>query len=96
VLADAEAMIRGYHSVRPLSEPELAAFEVEAALGCLRFATTRITDFELRRSGDAPPGRDFRRFLGRLAAVEAGALGPIRDRLRAEARLAPAAGRTSE
>jgi homoserine kinase type II len=81
VSADAEAMVLGYASVRPLEANERAALEVESALACLRFASSRITDFELRRAGDAAPGRDFRRFLARLAAVEAGVLAPIRERL---------------
>jgi homoserine kinase type II len=81
VSADAEAMVLGYAGVRPLAANERAALEVESALACLRFASSRITDFELRRVGDAAPGRDFRRFLSRLAAVEAGVLAPIRERL---------------
>jgi hypothetical protein len=37
--------------------------------GCLRFATTRITDVFLK--GTYPPGyKDFRRFLQRLDAIE--------------------------
>lgn len=79
VTADARAMIEGYDAVRPLSGAERRAFDVEAAFACLRFATTRITDFELRRAGGAPPGRDFRRFLTRLAAIEAGALRPLQE-----------------
>jgi homoserine kinase type II len=69
-----QALISGYHAVRSLSEPELAAAPVEAALGALRFAITRITDYSLRAPPGAPPLRDFRRFLARLAAIEAGAL----------------------
>ena len=76
--ADAAAMVEGYAAVRPLSGPEWQALEVEGAFACLRFATTRITDFELRRADGAAPGRDFRRFLTRLAAIEAGALRPLR------------------
>jgi homoserine kinase type II len=78
VQADASAMIHGYDAVRPLTRAEWQAFEVEAAFACLRFATTRITDFELRRAGNAPPGRDFRRFMARLAAIESGVLRPMR------------------
>ncbi|HLV65367.1 MAG TPA: homoserine kinase [Polyangiaceae bacterium] len=77
----ARALGRGYAEVRRPSAAELAALDVEAALACLRFATTRITDFELRRAPDAPPGRDYRRFLQRLDAVERGALEPLRDAL---------------
>jgi len=80
-LEHAAAMIQGYLAVRPLTEAEWAALEVESAFACLRFATTRITDFELRREGGAPPARDFRRFLSRLSAVEAGVLGELRARV---------------
>jgi homoserine kinase type II len=91
-LDHATAMVEGYLAVRPLSDGEWAAFEVESAFACLRFATTRMTDFELRREHGAPPVRDFRRFLARLAAVEAGVLGELRARVKR----APAdSGRTS-
>jgi homoserine kinase type II len=91
--ADAEMMVSGYDRVRPLSAAELDALEVESALACLRFATTRLTDFELRRSEGSPPGRDFRRFLLRLAAIEAGALKPIREGLERNRRAARDSGR---
>ena len=81
-LEHAVAMVDGYQSLRPLSGAEWAALEVESAFACLRFATTRITDFELRRDNGAPPVRDFRRFLARLAAVEAGVLGELRARVK--------------
>lgn len=81
-LEQAAALVDGYQSLRPLSHAEWAALEVESAFACLRFATTRITDFELRREGGAPPVRDFRRFLARLAAVEAGVLGELRARVK--------------
>ncbi|MFO7180144.1 MAG: homoserine kinase [Pseudomonadota bacterium] len=77
----ARALGSGYARVRRPTGAELAALDVEAALACLRFATTRITDFELRRAPNAPPGRDYRRFLQRLAAVERGALEPLREAL---------------
>lgn len=71
-----EALLRGYHAVRPLVGAEVAALEVEGAVGCLRFATTRITDFSLRAPLGQPPVRDYRRFLARLSSLEAGELGP--------------------
>lgn len=71
-----QALFSGYSSVRALTPAERAAMEVEGALGCLRFATSRITDFELRASEGSPPARDFRRFLRRLQAIEQGAFGP--------------------
>lgn len=69
-----EALLRGYHAVRPLVGPEVAALRVEGAIGCLRFATTRITDFSLRAAPGQPPVRDYRRFLARLSALESGEL----------------------
>ncbi len=69
-----EAFLGGYHAVRPITGDEVAALKVEGAVGCLRFATTRITDFSLRAPPGQPPVRDYRRFLQRLAAIEAGAL----------------------
>jgi homoserine kinase type II len=69
-----EAFLRGYHAVRRIDGAEVAALKVEGAVGCLRFATTRITDFSLRAAPGQPPVRDYRRFLARLSAIEAGAL----------------------
>jgi len=69
-----EAFLRGYHAVRPIVGAEVAALKVEGAVGCLRFATTRITDFSLRAPPGQPPIRDYRRFLARLSAIEAGDL----------------------
>jgi homoserine kinase type II len=69
-----EALLAGYHAVRPLPADEAAALKREGAVGCLRFATTRITDFSLRAEPGKPPIRDYRRFLARLASIEAGDL----------------------
>jgi homoserine kinase type II len=74
----AAALFQGYQALRPLGARELAALPVEGAFACLRFATTRITDFEQRAAAGAAPARDFRRFLARLAALEGGALDPLR------------------
>jgi homoserine kinase type II len=74
--SNVKALFAGYSSVRSPSPAERAAMEVEGALGCLRFATSRITDFELRASDGRPPARDFRRFLRRLEAIEQGAFAP--------------------
>lgn len=77
VLENAQALFEGYGRVRSLTPGERAALPVEGALGCLRFATSRITDFELRRPEGAPPARDFRRFFTRLTAIEQGAFAPV-------------------
>lgn len=70
----ARALVAGYESVRPLSAAERASLVSEGAVACVRFATTRLTDFSLRVPEGTPPQRDYRRFLDRLVALEAGAL----------------------
>ncbi len=77
VLPNARALVQGYRSVRELTRAELAALPVEAALGCLRFVTSRLTDFELRAKPGERPARDFQRFFSRLEAIEQGALGAV-------------------
>ncbi len=77
-------LLASYHEVRPLSGDELEALEVEAALACLRFATTRMTDFSLRAPPKSQPLRDYRRFLARLDELEGGALVRPRRRLRTQ------------
>jgi len=71
-----QGLFDGYRAVRPLPSSELLALRTEGAIGCLRFATTRLTDFSLRVPDGATPGRDYGRFLERLRAIEAGALDP--------------------
>ncbi len=70
------ALLAGYHARRALSERECAGLSIEGAIGALRFATTRITDFSLRAAPGQAPVRDYRRFLERLKALEAGTLEP--------------------
>ncbi len=69
-----QALFDGYRSVRAMPAAEIDALRVEGALACLRFATTRLTDFSLRVPEGAPPMRDFERFLARRTAIEDGAL----------------------
>lgn len=76
------AMLAAYHELRPLTDPELTELPIEAALACLRFATTRMTDYSLRTPPGGTPGRDFRRFLSRLSDVEAGVLARVVETLR--------------
>jgi homoserine kinase type II len=73
----AGAMLRAYHEVRPLMDAERAALPLEGAIVCLRFATTRLTDFSLRVPEGVAPGRHYGRFLARLEALERGALAEI-------------------
>ena len=69
-----QALFDGYRGVRPLPAAEVNALRGEGAIACLRFATTRLTDFSLRVPEGATPVRDYRRFLARMTAIEGGAL----------------------
>src|SRR5882724_2476554 len=69
-----QALFDGYRSVRPVPAVEVAALRSEGAIGCLRFASTRLTDFSLRVPDGALPVRDYQRFLARMSAIESGAL----------------------
>jgi homoserine kinase type II len=68
------ALLAGYRNVRPQPESERSALRAEGAIACIRFATTRITDFSMRCPADTTPKRDYRRFLQRLAMLESGVL----------------------
>ncbi len=65
------AFLDGYVAERPPTAEERAAFSAELRFAACRFAVTRITDVYLRRAPGAPPGKDFRRYLLRLARVKA-------------------------
>jgi homoserine kinase type II len=67
------ALAQGYDEARPLPEAERARLHEEGTFAALRFAVTRITDFELRPKGTGI-FKDYRRFLARGAALDA--LGP--------------------
>jgi len=69
----ARALMRGYCGVRPLDDEDRAHLFSEASFAALRFAITRITDFELRPRGSGVY-KDYRRFLGRGRALDR--LGP--------------------
>jgi homoserine kinase type II len=64
------ALADGYTDVRPLTIEERRALFDEACFAAIRFTATRITDYELRPRGSSGY-RDYRRFLARLAAIEA-------------------------
>jgi len=68
------ALLEGYTSLRPLSQSERGALVLEGEIVCLRFATTRLTDFSLRVPEGQTPVRDFRRFLARRAALHSPAI----------------------
>jgi len=63
------AMIDGYASERRLEPEEIEDVAPSAQLACIRFATTRITDYELRPRTSGVY-KDYRRWLARLRAVE--------------------------
>jgi homoserine kinase type II len=63
------ALLAGYQAERPLPDTEIADLAHEGRLACVRFATTRITDYELRPRG-VGAYKDYRRFLARLAEIE--------------------------
>jgi homoserine kinase type II len=68
----ARALVAGYASERPLETIEVESLAIVARAACVRFATTRITDYELRvAEGAAIVYKDYRRFLARLDAIEA-------------------------
>ena len=71
----ARALVAGYQARRPLSADEIAACYDTARAAAVRFAITRITDYELRPQG-VVVYKDYRRFMARLSAVEA--VGPER------------------
>lgn len=75
-----EALGSGYASVRPLEPDEVEALPAVLRFGALRFAITRITDFELRRG--AGVYKDYRRFMARLAALDAAGDASLRAWLR--------------
>jgi homoserine kinase type II len=77
VIETAQALVEGYLEKRPLGSEEREQLLVQGALACLRFATTRITDFSLRAKQGQAPLRDYRRFLSRLAELEAGRLDSV-------------------
>ena len=64
------ALVEGYAGVRAPTAAERAALGPELRFAACRFAITRITDVHLRRGEGAPPGKDFGRYLARLAQVK--------------------------
>jgi homoserine kinase type II len=73
-LGVARAIASGYEGVRPLSAGERRGLLAEGAIAAIRFTVTRITDEAMRALDEGRPPRadkDYRRFLRRLAWVEA-------------------------
>lgn len=65
----ARALARGYVRERPLTAEDRERLFDDAIFAALRFSVTRITDYELRPEGTGIY-KNYRRFLGRLAAIE--------------------------
>ncbi len=63
------ALLAGYQAERPLPDTEIADLAYQGRAACVRFATTRITDYELRPRG-VGVYKDYRRFLARLGELE--------------------------
>jgi homoserine kinase type II len=64
------ALIDAYVAARPVTDDERAAFGAELRFVACRFAVTRITDVHLKREAGAAPGKNFQRYLDRLASVK--------------------------
>lgn len=63
------ALVAGYEQHRRLSDTEIEAAHLFATFAALRFATTRITDFELKPRA-LVAYKDYRRFMRRLAEID--------------------------
>ena len=55
---------------RPVTDAERAAFGAELRFVACRFAVTRITDVHLKREAGGAPGKNYQRYLDRLARVK--------------------------
>jgi homoserine kinase type II len=65
------ALIATYVAARPVTDAERASFGAELRFVACRFAITRITDVHLKRDAGAAPGKNYQRYLDRLASVKA-------------------------
>ncbi len=57
-------------AARPVTDAERATFGAELRFAACRFAVTRITDVHLKRDAGAAPGKNYLRYLERLASVK--------------------------
>jgi homoserine kinase type II len=64
------ALVDAYVAARPVNDAERAGFGAELRFVACRFAVTRITDVHLKREAGAAPGKNFQRYLDRLARVK--------------------------
>lgn len=65
-----QALVRGYRQQAELTEDDFSACYDQARAACVRFAVTRMTDYELRSANEVTH-KDYRRFMQRLQVVEA-------------------------
>jgi homoserine kinase type II len=64
------ALVEAYAAARPVTDAERAAFGAELRFVACRFAVTRITDVHLKRDTGGAPGKNYQRYLDRLASVK--------------------------
>jgi homoserine kinase type II len=64
------ALIDAYVAARPATDAERAGFGAELRFVACRFAVTRITDVHLKREVGGAPGKNFQRYVDRLASVK--------------------------
>ena len=64
------ALVDAYAAARPPTDAERAGFGAELRFVACRFAVTRITDVHLKREAGAAPGKNYQRYLDRLASVK--------------------------
>jgi homoserine kinase type II len=64
------ALLDAYRALRQPTAEERTAFGVELRFAACRFAVTRVTDVHLKQGAGAAPGKQFQRYLARLASVQ--------------------------
>ncbi|MFW6066745.1 MAG: homoserine kinase [Myxococcota bacterium] len=78
----ARALVEGYGAERPLSHEETRSLRTVGMAAAARFATTRITDFELREGAIGErTHKDYRRFMARLEVLASMAPDELAERL---------------
>ena len=65
-----DAYVAARSASRPVTDAERAAFGAELRFVACRFAVTRITDVHLKREAGGAPGKNYQRYLDRLASVK--------------------------
>jgi homoserine kinase type II len=65
----ARSLVGAYEETRTLSHLDAGDLQTQGRIACVRFAATRITDYETRSRG-LGVYKDFRRFLARLEWLE--------------------------